>query len=174
MSACAADQIPIRSGCAGLFLDFSWTSPGRLQGMGVLAKVWPDTYKEWLRRVRSGLYDFGLSDCPPMPLTRYPIRSGCASEMALPTSIYVSMVCRWRPPVWQSAQDTIISSLGRLGPASPASSAQQAKPHFSTLRLTSSLSQRGPSWILRAMHVRGALQLETPVPQSCRKAANLS
>ena len=50
----------------------SWTSPGRLQGMGVLAKVWPDTYKEWLRRVRSGLREFGPSNFPPVPLTRYP------------------------------------------------------------------------------------------------------
>ena len=33
-TALPAYQIPIRSGCAGLFLDFSWTSPGRLQGMG--------------------------------------------------------------------------------------------------------------------------------------------
>ena len=97
----------------------AWTSPGRRQGMGVLAKVWPDTYKEWLRRVRSGLCDFGLSNCPPMPLTRYPIRSGCASEMALPTSIYVSMVCRWRPPVWQSTQDTIIFFLGPTRPRQP-------------------------------------------------------
>ena len=63
---------------------------------------------------------FVISVCQIVRLCSYqiPIRSGCASEMALPTSIYVSMVCRWRPPVWQSTQDTIIF-FNFLGPARP-------------------------------------------------------
>ena len=115
----------------------------------MFAKVRPDTYNEWLRRVRSGRCDFGLSN---VRLCR--LWSGFrlwvwpdthALEMAIPTSVYVSMVNLWKLPVWQSPQDNINFFL-----------------------------ELDTSWILRAMHVRGALQLETPVPQICRKAANLS
>ena len=67
-----------------------------------------------------------------------------ALEMAIPTSVYVSMVNLRKLPVWQSPQDNINFFL-----------------------------ELDTSWILRAMHVRGALQLETPVPHMCRKAANL-
>ena len=90
---------------------------------------------------------FVISVCQIVRLCSYqiPIRSGCASEMALPTSIYVSMVCRWRPPVWQSAQDTIIFFHGPARPRQPSQLSPASQAAFSTLRLTSSLSQRGPT-----------------------------
>ena len=150
---------------------FSWTSPGRLQGMGVLAKVWPDTYKEWLRRVRSGLCDFGLSYCPPMPLTRYPIRSGCASEMDLPTSIYVSMVCRWRPPVWQSAQDTIIFFLGPARPRQPSQLSPASQAAFFNITFNFFLEPARPVMYVAHNACMGCAAIgntsSTHVSQSC-------
>ena len=79
-----------------------------------------------------------VCQCPPMPpmelvsvcgCGQIPIRSGFGEpEMAIPTSVYVSMVNLWKLPVWQSPQDNINFFL-----------------------------ELDASWILRAMHVRGAL-----------------
>ena len=99
---------------------------------GMFAKVRPDTYNEWLRRVRSGRCDFGLSNVllcrlwSGFRLWVWPDTH--ALEMAIPTSVYVSMVNLWKLPVWQSPQDNINFFL-----------------------------ELDASWILRAMHVRGAL-----------------
>ena len=69
----AAYQIPIRSGCAGLFLDFSWTSAGH-GGCSLRCGQTP---------IRSG---FGVSEvavvisvcqCPPMPPMELVSVCGC-------------------------------------------------------------------------------------------------
>ena len=82
----------------------------------MFAKVRPDTYNEWLRRVSSGRCDFGLSN---VRLCRLWIGFRLwvwpdthALEMAIPTSVYVSMVNLWKLPVWQSPQDNIHVFLG--------------------------------------------------------------
>ena len=107
----------------------------------MFAKVRPDTYNEWLRRVRSGRCDFGLSNVRLCRLwSGFRLRvfpDTHALEMAIPTSVYIV----YGLPM----KTTYISSLGQLG----------------------------TSWILRAMHVRGALQLETPASHIYRRAANL-
>ena len=119
----------------------------------MFAKVRPDTYNEWLRRVRSGRCDFGLSNVRLCRLwSGFRLWVGPdthALEMAIPTSVYVSMVNLWKLPVWQSPQDNINFFLG------PAR-------HIMDFARNACTGEGG-----------GALQLETPVPHMCRKAANL-
>ena len=120
---------------------------------------------------------FVISVCQIVRLCSYqiPIRSGCASEMALPTSIYVSMVCRWRPPVWQSAQDTIIFFLGPARPRQPSQLSPASQAAFFNITFNFFLEPARPvmDFARNACTGGGALQLETPVPHMCRKAANL-
>ena len=98
----------------------------------MFAKVRPDSYNEWLRRVSSGRCDFGLSNVRLCRLWNgFCLRgrpNAHALEMAIPTSVYASMVNLWKLPVWQSPQDNMNFFL-----------------------------ELDTSWILRAMHVRGAL-----------------